>query len=225
MRIELDDTALVRPSNAAPARGAGIGGIDDDRREAARIERRGEREPDQPTAEDDHVRSIHGRAPNPFVAMTPRLRLTADSALGDFKARTCWGWDDGNRGDARTEARTGARLAGCAARRRAALRRAHARRAADRRQPRRSGCACDAQFQRSFAEHGRGRSADQLARQLRRLFQRRAAAAVRPRRGAVPAGDCHRGLADGPAGTGGPDRPRLACSPPSAPCCLASRSA
>ena len=63
MRIELDETALVRPSNAASSRGAGIGGIDDDRRQAARIERGGERQADQPAAEDDHVRAVHRRAP------------------------------------------------------------------------------------------------------------------------------------------------------------------
>ena len=63
IRIELDETALVRPSNAAVFARVGIGGIDDDRRQAARIERRGQRQADQPAAEDDHVCPVHAGAP------------------------------------------------------------------------------------------------------------------------------------------------------------------
>ena len=65
----LEHAHRARRYRAGPAveRGAGpllgVGGINDDRRHAAGVERRGEREPDQPAAEDDHVRAVHRARP------------------------------------------------------------------------------------------------------------------------------------------------------------------
>ena len=42
----------------------GVGGIDDDGGQAARVERGGERQADQPAAEDDDVRAIHSGRSN-----------------------------------------------------------------------------------------------------------------------------------------------------------------
>ena len=166
IRIELDETALVRPSNAGVAARRRVGGIDDDRRQAARIERRGEREADQPAAEDDHVRAVHGERPSPFVAMTPRLRLTADSAwrhssgedlIGGGtmatvpRARRSATWRP--TGAMRCATPCGASPSAAGARCWSALSR------------RRRGRARHPQPDRSVAQHRRRRPADQLARQ------------------------------------------------------------
>ena len=181
------------------ARGAGIGGIDDDRGQAARIERGGERQADQAAAEDDHVRAVHGASVRPFrharsecdEAIQPQLldcfaalattSLTAESAWGILGAGYYRGWD-------MATVATRAPKRELAPDWRDALRDAvrrfvvrSGRRAADRRQPGRRARAGDAQPERSLAQHRRRRSAGQLAGQRRRLFQRRAAAAVRAR--------------------------------------------
>src|SRR6185437_12655399 len=127
--------------------------------------------------------------PIPFVAATPRGRLTRDSAWGILCANFL-GVGHGDRRHTRAEARTGARLAGCAARSGAAILRAQRRRAARRRQPGCGGGARYAQSQRSVTEHRRRRSADELAGKLRRLFERRPAAAFWAWLGAVPASGC-----------------------------------
>ena len=63
MRIELDDTALVRPSKAASVRGAGSAGSTTMLERPPEFERRREREADESAAEDDYVRPIHGEKP------------------------------------------------------------------------------------------------------------------------------------------------------------------
>ena len=79
----------------------------------------------------------------------------------------------------------------------------------------------NSRHQRSLAEHSRRRTADQLARRVRRLFERRAAAPVRAWRGVPVAGDRHRRPAHDSSRARRKDRAR-----PSARCCrrLAARN-
>ena len=72
------------------------------------------------------------------------------------------------------------------------------------------GRARHPQPERPVAEHRGRRSAEQLARQRRRLCQRRAAVAVRARLDPVPAGDRHRRPSDDAAAARRADRPRPA---------------
>ena len=74
--------------------------VDEDRGNPARIERRCERQPDQPASEDDDVRAVHEGAPYRSVALTPRHRLTGDSAKMHSTQGFGWGLNHGDRGSA-----------------------------------------------------------------------------------------------------------------------------
>ena len=62
IRIELDETALVRPSNAPLARGAGSAGSTTIAERPLEVQRRRQSEADETSTEDDHVRPVHGIA-------------------------------------------------------------------------------------------------------------------------------------------------------------------
>src|SRR6185437_13717142 len=92
MRIELDETALVRPSNEASARGRGSAGsttIADSPLESSA--EASARPTNPPPKMITSARSIAG-APTPFVATAPRPRLTRESAWGILWP-SFWGWD------------------------------------------------------------------------------------------------------------------------------------
>ena len=74
MRIELDETALVRPSKLASVRGAGSAGSTTMLESPLEIERGGERQADQAAAEDDHVRAVHDGAYIPACCRRERDR-------------------------------------------------------------------------------------------------------------------------------------------------------
>ncbi len=57
--MELDDTALVRPSKLAPVRRSGSAGSTTIADKPLEIQRRCKGKADKPAAEDDHVRSVH----------------------------------------------------------------------------------------------------------------------------------------------------------------------
>ena len=63
IRLDEEESALVRPSNARVLARLRIGRIDDDRGEPAGIQRRGQRQADQAAAQDDHVRSVSSPPP------------------------------------------------------------------------------------------------------------------------------------------------------------------
>ena len=122
MRIELEETALVRPSNAASVRGAGSAGsttMDDSPLESSA--EASARPTSPPPKMITSARSI-ARAPSAVRRNDAKNSLDRGLRVGILRAQLL-GVGHGDRGDARAEARTGAGLAGRAARGRAALRR------------------------------------------------------------------------------------------------------
>ena len=104
IRIELEETALVRPSKAASCRGAGSAGSITTTDNPLEIERGDEGQANETSTEDDHVRPVHRGRTNRFVAMTPRLRLTREVPGENSEAEILLGVGHGDRCHARAEA-------------------------------------------------------------------------------------------------------------------------
>src|SRR5690349_18108003 len=106
MRIELEETALVRPSNDDSPRGAGSAGsttiaerpLESSAEASAR-----------PTRPPPKMIASARSTPTPYPARRNDATTSLDRGVRvrDSK-RELWGWDDGNRGDTRTEGRVGA---------------------------------------------------------------------------------------------------------------------
>ena len=166
---------MARPSNAGVGARVGIGRIDDDRAQPARIERRGQRQADQPAAQDDHVAFVPWRR----VGVAARQgeassRLTRESARKALWRQYFTGGYHGDRGPAGTEDATSSRTGAT----RWPIRCAASRAAARARCSSRVGVALAVALVTHSSvdpepDHRRRRPADQLARRGRRLFQRR----------------------------------------------------
>src|SRR3954452_13978754 len=106
MRIELEETAVVRPSKMASERGAGSAGSTT--------------MADRPLESSAEASASPTNPPPKTITSARSMRAALDrsshrrhdfacpgSLRGGFYAKGCWGWENGERAGARTEARTG----------------------------------------------------------------------------------------------------------------------
>ena len=106
----------------------GVGGVDDRAAQPARIERRGQRQPDQPAAKDDHVASFHAaRCRRSGAPRRASSRLTRESGARHCGVSHFTGGNYGERRPASTKTRARAALARQIGRIRCAASRAAAR--------------------------------------------------------------------------------------------------